>query len=245
MEVYLNFFYAKQPVYLIIKGTFAPNIANVIYHKNKELELVPTSQLKKIHLASVILANGMTDNYVQLTSIPDYLCEGPYPIYDDPSGPQCTALRSKVPTCQRLIKACRTFPSKLTCIPATLYCYQQLYGPIQRIHLVFAIFPGYITDKLFFLESGLNQYDARRPCDPEKNGQLCYKQIGWIDTWLNDPKNKAELGANPGLKFESCNMAINQAFMMEGDAMHNTPLLLPDLINDGIRLLVYAGNAGT
>jgi hypothetical protein len=67
----------------------------------------------------------------------------------------------------------------------------------------------------------------------------------WIDTWLNQPKIKAELGANPDRKFESCNMAINQAFLMQGDSMHNTPLLLPDLINDGIRLLVYAGNAGS
>jgi hypothetical protein len=60
--------------------------------------------------------------------------------------------------------------------------------------------------------------------------RMCYKQIGWIDTWLNDPKVKAELGVNPDLKFESCNMSINQVFMIEGDVMKNT--------------IVYAGNAG-
>jgi len=165
----------------------------------------------------------MTDNYIQLASVPDYLCEGPYPIYDEPNGPECSSLRSKVPTCQRLIKTCRDFTSKLTCVPAALYCYQQLYGPIQQ--------------------SGLNPYDARIKCDREKDGELCYKQMEWIDKWLNDPKHKTELGVNPDRKFESCNMAINQAFMMQGDSMHDTPLLLPDLINDGIRLLVYAGNA--
>lgn len=66
----------------------------------------------------------------------------------------------------------------------------------------------------------------------------------WIDNWLNVPAHKAELGVNPNRKFESCNMAINQAFMMQGDSMHDTAQLLPELINDGIRLLVYAGNAG-
>jgi cathepsin A (carboxypeptidase C) len=119
---------------------YAPNIANVIYHKNKELALAPTPQLKKINLASVILANGMTDNYIQMASLPEYLCEGPYPIYDDPNGPECTSLRSKVPTCQRLIKACRDFSSKLTCVPAALYCYQQLYGPVQRTYFSFIVF---------------------------------------------------------------------------------------------------------
>ncbi|KAG1893874.1 uncharacterized protein F5891DRAFT_1281897 [Suillus fuscotomentosus] len=39
-------------------------------------------------------------------------------------------------------------------------------------------------------------------------------------------------------------MAVNQAFMLQGDSMRSTPLLLTDMINDGIRLLIYAGNAG-
>lgn len=197
----------------------------------------------KINLASVILANGMTENYIQLASVPDYLCEGPYPLYDDPKGPECTALRSKVPICQRLIKACRSFSSKLTCIPATLYCLNAFYGPIQRksdVHCFY--FPLPLIKP--FIESGLNPYDARLPCDPESDGPLCYKQMGWIDVWLNEPSHKAELGANPSRKFESCNMAINQAFQMQGDSMHDSSALLPDLINDGVRLLVYAGNAG-
>lgn len=94
------------------------------------------------------------------------------------------------------------------------------------------------------LESGLNPYDARRPCDPATDGPLCYQEMGWIETYLNQPDVKAALGVNPQRKFESCNMAINQAFLFQGDSMHNTPALLPPLINDGVRLLVYAGNAG-
>jgi hypothetical protein len=73
---------------------------------------------------------------------------------------------------------------------------------------------------------------------------MCYKELGWIETWMNDPKNKAALGVNPERTFVSCNMEVNQAFMLQGDGSHNSAALLPDLINDGIRLLVYAGNAG-
>jgi cathepsin A (carboxypeptidase C) len=95
-------------------------------------------------------------------------------------------------------------------------------------------------------ETGLNLYDVRRKCDRSKDadGPLCYKQLNWIETWMNDAKNKAALGANPSRTFESCNMETNQAFMFQGDGMHNSALLLPELIDDGIRLLVYAGNAG-
>lgn len=86
----------------------------------------------------------------------------------------------------------------------------------------------------------------RKTCDrsKDKDGELCYKQMGWIETWMNDPQVKVALGVDPTLNFASCNMEVNQAFAFQGDGMHNSALLLPELINDGIRLLVYAGNAG-
>ncbi|KAJ4486154.1 carboxypeptidase C [Lentinula aciculospora] len=220
--------YSNLPFHLAAEsygGTYAPNIANVIYKQNKELALAPpgSSQLKIINLASVILANGLTNPYVQMGSIADWACEGPYAVYDDPAGPQCEALRTKIPTCQRLIKSCYIFESRFTCVPALLYCNSQLFGPLTQL--------------------GLNPYDVRRKCDPAKDGDLCYPEMDHVATWMNDPKNKVALGVNPSIEFKACNMEVNQAFAKQGDGAHNSAILLPDLINDGIRLLVYAGNA--
>ena len=117
-------------------GTYAPHIASVIHAKNAELESAsvnaPTPAPKHINLASVILANGQTDPRTQMASVPDYLCNGPFPIYADPEGPECTAIRAKVPTCQRLITSCYNFNSRFTCVPAGLYCNSQIMGPIIR-----------------------------------------------------------------------------------------------------------------
>ncbi|THG96311.1 hypothetical protein EW026_g5506 [Hermanssonia centrifuga] len=228
LELFLNRYpqYADAPFHLAAEsygGTYAPNIASVIYKNNKELALAPTPKIKKINLASVILANGITDPYTQMASVPTFACDGPYAVYDDPDGAQCTSLRSKVPTCQRLIKSCYDYNSRWTCVPAQAYCYSQLFGPLQQL--------------------GLNLYDVRKKCDRSKDGDLCYKQMDWIDTWMNDHKNKKALGVNPELDFASCNMEVNQAFFGQGDGMHNSAALLPDLINDDIKLLVYAGNA--
>jgi cathepsin A (carboxypeptidase C) len=128
--------YSKAPFHMAAEsygGTYAPNAASIFHRKNKELALAPVPGLTKINLASVILANGITDPYEQMASIPDWACEGPYAVYDNPQGPQCQALRSKVPTCQRLVQSCYNFDSRWTCVPAQLYCWSQLLGPLQRL----------------------------------------------------------------------------------------------------------------
>lgn len=94
--------------------------------------MAPVPSLQKINLASVILANGLTDPYTQMGAVADYVCDGPYPVYSDPEGPECYALRSKTPTCQRLIKSCYEYNSRFTCVPAALYCNAQLFGPLMR-----------------------------------------------------------------------------------------------------------------
>ncbi|OJA18682.1 hypothetical protein AZE42_08633 [Rhizopogon vesiculosus] len=229
MELFLSRFpeYSTQPFHIAAEsygGLIAPHIASVIYTENKRIPNASPG-LVKINLASVILGNGITDAYVQVASVPEYLCDGPYPIYDNPNGVECIALRKTVPLCQKMIKACYDFDSRFTCIPAALSCASLLYGPITY--------------------SGFNPYDARLACDHKKDGPLCYRQLGWVETYMNNSEVKAALGANPQHNFVSCNLAITMAFLFQGDAVHNTPLLLKEMINDGVRLLVYAGNADT
>lgn len=64
-----------------------------------------------------------------------------------------------------------------------------------------------------------------------------------IEKYMNLPDVKESFGVPDSVEFQSCNMQVNQNFMMQGDSMHDTSLLLPELIEDGMRLLVYAGEA--
>ncbi|KAJ7468642.1 carboxypeptidase C [Mycena latifolia] len=228
LELFLSRFpeYSKQPFHISgesYAGTYLPHIASTIWDGNKQLDLAPTPSLKHINLESVLIGNGLTDPYVQMGSVADYACEGPYPVYSDPQGPECSSLRTKIPSCQRLVKSCYSYNSRFACVPAGLYCNSQLFGPL--------------------MQTGLNPYDVRKQCDRAKNGDLCYAQMNWIDTWMNDPKIKVALGVDPSRTFASCNMEVNQAFALQGDGMHNSAELLGELIDGGIRLLIYAGNA--
>ena len=102
----------------------------------------------------------------------------------------------------------------------------------------------YLSNPDRTIELGLNLYDVRRTCDRQKDGPLCYKGLEWVEAWMNDAAIKKELGVNPSLTFQSCNMRVNQDFTAQADGMRNSALLLTDLVNEGVRLLVYAGNAG-
>lgn len=126
--------YAELPLHIAAEsygGMYAPAIASVIHSENKAAK-ASAQGLAHLNLASVILANGLTDPYVQMASVPDWACDGPYAVYDDPNGAECQALRAKVPTCQRMLKSCEDYDSRLTCVPALLYCNSQIVGPITR-----------------------------------------------------------------------------------------------------------------
>lgn len=46
------------------------------------------------------------------------------------------------------------------------------------------------------------------------------------------------------LSFKTVNMDVNNAFHGSGDTVRNSAILLPDLLEDGIRVLAYAGMTG-
>lgn len=160
-------------------GTYIPNVGATMHKYN----LAPASQSSvHIPLKSLFIGNGLTDigecssipvcrtadgarSATQFGTVPAYACDdkGKFGrIFDENT---CSGLPSKIGTCQRLANYCYNSPSRFTCVPATLSCWQVM-GPIQQ--------------------SGLNPYDVRRPCDREgKDGPLCYPEMTWIETYMN------------------------------------------------------------
>jgi cathepsin A (carboxypeptidase C) len=71
---------------------------------------------------------------------------------------------------------------------------------------------------------------------------LCYEILESVKKYLNIPEVKKELGAQVDT-YESCNMQINFRFQMAGDWMRPYHQVLPPLLEDGLRILIYAGDA--
>merc|ERR1712021_2103 len=84
--------------------------------------------------------------------------------------------------------------------------------------------------------SGLNVYDIREPC---KVKPLCY-DFSDLETFLNRNKVKTALGVPSDLTWSSCNFTVNGMF--NNDWMKDFQTKIPDLLANGTRVLIYAGD---
>ncbi|KAJ7035925.1 serine carboxypeptidase, partial [Mycena alexandri] len=213
--------YSTQPFHIAAEsygGHFAPHIASVVHHKNKELIHAPSSGFLRLNLESIMLGNALTDPLIQMPSVVGYACDGPFAVFS-PDSPQCRTLRIRRPICERMIKACHALDTRAVCAPATFYCWS-LWEPLA--------------------DAKRNFHDVRLPCD---NNPDCYDESHWIEEYMNRPQVRAALGVDPRApEFAECNLNLLVEFMTQGDGMRDTKSLVTELVDEGIRLLVYAGN---
>ncbi|KAJ7314346.1 serine carboxypeptidase [Mycena albidolilacea] len=214
--------YATQPFHIAAEsygGHFAPHIASIVHHKNKQLVHAPSADLRKINLASIMLGNALTDPLIQMPSVVEYACDSPLAVFS-PKSPQCRSLRIRGRICERMIGACYALDTRAVCAPATFYCWSMW---------------------TVLAEAKRNFHDIRMPCETNPD---CYSELNWMTEYMNRPDVRTALGVDPRApKFVDCNMDMLVEFMAQGDGMRNTKSVVPELVHEGIRLLVYAGNA--
>jgi len=123
-------------------GTYVPNSAAAVYKHNKALETQPIPGLRKLNLESVILANGLSDPYIQFAAFGEWLCEGPYPIFDDPNDPQCRSWKRKAEICSKWTQACYIFGTRFVCGNAEKYCWNNFIVYFGSKRAVFSQYLG-------------------------------------------------------------------------------------------------------
>lgn len=117
------------------------------------------------------------------------------------------------PACELSIKLCGT-KGTVTCFASYLICTS-------------------IFNSIMSIVGDINYYDVRKKCD----GSLCY-DFGNMESYLNQGSVRDALGVGDR-KFVSCSTAVYEA--MVTDWMRNLEVGIPALLEDGVKLLVYAG----
>ena len=170
----------------------------------------------KINLAGLGVGNGLTDPEVQYQYYPQMGYNWSIEVQGKPVFSKSTyeKMVEHAPACTKAITKCNEGGSDFECKYAQTLCNEYMVAPYSA--------------------TGLNPYDIRSPCTVPP---LCYNFTN-IDTFLNSEKLQKQIGVNE--KWASCNYQVNADFA--ADWMKNYQQMVPDLLENGVRVLIYAGD---
>ncbi|CAK7332207.1 unnamed protein product [Dovyalis caffra] len=123
------------------------------------------------------------------------------------------SINEMIPDCERAAEACGT-DGISTCENAFEAC-------------------NNIFQSIMGVAGNINYYDIRKTCE----GSLCY-DFSNMETFLNQKSVRDALGVG-GIEFVSCSSVVYDAMIR--DWMRDLAVGIPALLEDGIKVLIYAG----
>ncbi|CCA73427.1 related to PRC1-carboxypeptidase y, serine-type protease [Serendipita indica DSM 11827] len=200
-------------------GRYLPVFAAEIMDQNAFLK---RAGFAPIPLDSVMIGNGITDSFTMATSYYDVTCTNAslQPLLPIST---CARMRRAIPRCKEMLKAeCIDRFDTMSCAAASEACDAELAAP--------------------FWSSGLNPYDISKECDGPIEETLCYPITKHIAKYLNLPETRKMLGVSKNVHtFRGCSDAVGIDFQSHLDGMRQTALYVEQLLERGVRVLIYVG----
>ncbi|KAG6483391.1 hypothetical protein ZIOFF_060036 [Zingiber officinale] len=166
----------------------------------------------KLNLKGFAIGNGLTDPSIQYGAYADYALE--MGIITERAH---NSINKIYPLCQLGIKLCGS-SGVISCAASLVVC-ESIFNSIMLL-------AGDINFPLQY-------YDIRKKCE----GSLCY-DFSNMEKFLNQESVRKVLGVG-NRKFVSCSPLVYRAMIT--DWMKNLEVGIPALLEDGIKLMVYAG----
>ncbi|KAL3667317.1 hypothetical protein V7S43_007546 [Phytophthora oleae] len=198
-------------------GHYVPAAAHFISQQNRKLNGV-----LDINLQGISIGNGCTNPVIQNPHFLD-MATNTYNIsFVDSS--EMPKLKVEADICRHMMQACQSHPS--LCWDAAGYCQDHLDS--------------------VFMTAKRNPYDIRQPCATSDSDamQCIVKDSELIAPYLNSPNLRKFLHVDESVgDWQMCNFAVNSAFAQSFDVMLSTSGFVGDLLDNGVRVLIYAGDA--
>jgi len=205
--------YQKNP-FFAVGESYAGHYIPAVTHKIWENNKQLPSGAIKINHQGTAVGNGLTDPLIQYAYYKDMIVST---NHHKPAVGKVVhaAMTAATPVCLAAIKACDAVQA--SCIAAIESCNAGLLIP--------------------YTLTGMNPYDMRVKC---AKPPLCY-DFSNVGTYLDRPEVRAALGVG-NRKWSDCNRAVAMAFELDGDWMQSYQQMIPDQLEDGVRVLIYAGD---
>jgi cathepsin A (carboxypeptidase C) len=206
--------FAELPFYAIGES-YAGHYVPAVTHKIWQNNNNLPSGAIKINLKGTSVGNGLTDPEIQY----QYYAKMANSTNDHkPLKPATVEGMEKATAgCVKAIQGCQT-GGAVACLAATESCNLGLLIP--------------------YTFTGMNPYDMRIKC---AKPPLCY-DFSNVGTYLERPEVMAAIGVDGKHKWTSCNKLVTIGFELAGDWMKSYQQMIPDQLNAGIKVMIYAGD---
>jgi cathepsin A (carboxypeptidase C) len=218
MYYFLVEFFAAHPEYADLDFYVFGESYGGHYAPNVAYRVLEGNQEKKnpaINLKGLAVGNGLTDPAIQYKYYANMAVNNTYGVKAI-SHAQYEDMVKEIPECVNLINQCQN--DTTVCSQAQSVCNNAQIGPYE--------------------ESGLNPYDVRIKCQVPG---LCYDMSAPTKFLDLDSTRKALGVTSQSATWSSCNMLVNQQF--SSDWMAAQQQTVPPLLEAGIEVLIYAGDA--
>ncbi|TMW55442.1 hypothetical protein Poli38472_010324 [Pythium oligandrum] len=195
-------------------GHYVPGASHYIWQQNK------ASGDKRINLQGIAIGNGLTNPLVQYKYNQD-MVNNQYNI-SLLTEEQAAQMKTDSEECIELTKLCQSEPKNGTICPEAQGCWEmKLIEP--------------------FSGANRNMYDIRKECSPE-NPVSCGLDYSYLGDFFASEGVSEYFNFTKQQWIES-NQVVNKHFVSSGDWSFSYHEYVADLLNDGLRVLIYAGDA--
>eukprot|EP00212_Chloropicon_laureae_P004984 CAMPEP_0197500330 /NCGR_PEP_ID=MMETSP1311-20131121/61465_1 /TAXON_ID=464262 /ORGANISM="Genus nov. species nov., Strain RCC856" /LENGTH=514 /DNA_ID=CAMNT_0043046083 /DNA_START=148 /DNA_END=1692 /DNA_ORIENTATION=+ len=177
---------------------------------------VAAAVMDELNLKGAAIGNGLTVPSIQFAYYPELAYTYAKKALGKPviSYPVYLLQKAGWPQCHEMIEKCQNDTS--TCAEAQKICEVMMMAP--------------------YTMSGMNPYDIRLKCEKEP---LCYDFTN-IENFMNNATVKSILGVPDEVEWSDCNNTVNAMFA--SDWMKNFDRQVVDLLEGGVKVLIYAGD---
>ncbi|CAM9166602.1 unnamed protein product [Ectocarpus sp. 6 AP-2014] len=214
---FLQEFFATHPEYAsnpfyVFGESYGGHYAPSVAHR--VWQGIKNGEGSAINLQGMGIGNGLTSPAIQYPFYTQMAVDNPYGV-KAVSEKDAAMMRAYTPACVALIDGCQDVPEM--CDDAQSFCDEHMMAP--------------------YMLSGLNPYDVRKQCGDQG---LCY-DFSAIEKFLRLDSTREALNVrDDSAPWESCNMKVNSDF--SGDWMREFDGLIGPMLEDGVSVLIYAGD---
>ncbi|GMH68166.1 hypothetical protein TL16_g04868 [Triparma laevis f. inornata] len=169
-----------------------------------------------LKLKGIGVGNGLTNPKIQYKYASEFAYKNTYGIKAITKEQYDDMNNNKLPQCEEKIEKCNSNenPDNEDCLDAFVFCNTALDTP--------------------YVESGLNIYDVRTKKD--------YKDdLAAVTEFVSQMEVRTALDAANSVTFQACNMNVYMKFIF--DWMREYDSAIPAMLDGGIDILIYAGDA--